>query len=131
MEFKSIAEVKSSYKKPADPQEMRKHKSFIIIKDKFIDGLDKIEESENIVVIFAFHLSEGYNLIAKRRYGERRGVFASRSPRRPNPIGVTTVKLLKRNGNKLEVMGLDAVDGTPILDIKPYSAEIDYPGEEV
>lgn len=127
MKFIKVGEVKSSYKKAAHPKEMRKAKSSIIINEEFVDGLEKIEESENIVVIFLFHLSEDYNLIGERRYGGKRGVFASRSPKRPNPIGVTTVKLLSRDGNTLEVEGLDAVDGSPILDLKPYSAEIDAP----
>lgn len=125
MEFEKIGEVKSSFSKAAVPREMRKKTSEIVIKAKYLKGLEKLEESEYLVVVFAFHLAEGFDLIGKRRYGGKRGVFASRSPRRPNPIGVTTVKLLAVKQNIIKVKGLDALDGTPVLDIKPYSVEID------
>ncbi|MGM0548869.1 MAG: tRNA (N6-threonylcarbamoyladenosine(37)-N6)-methyltransferase TrmO [Bacillota bacterium] len=125
MEFNKIGEVKSSFFKAAVPKEMRKKVSEIVIKEEYLKGLEKLEESNYLVVIFAFHLAEGFDLIGKRRYGGERGVFASRSPRRPNPIGVTTVKLLAINENIIKVKGLDALNGTPVLDIKPYSVDID------
>lgn len=125
MEFNKIGEVKSSFSKAAVPKEMRKKVSEIVIKEEYLKGLEKLEESDYLVVIFAFHLAEGFDLIGKRRYGGERGVFASRSPRRPNPIGVTTVKLLAINENIIKVKGLDALNGTPVLDIKPYSVDID------
>ena len=129
MEINKIGEVKNKYKKPVGPEEMRKSKSIIEIKEEYVDGLDQIEESQYLQVIFYFHKSEGYDLIAKRRKGSKRGLFASRSPRRPSPVGVTTVELLKRDGNKLYVYGLDAIDGTPVIDIKPYAAFMDQPAD--
>lgn len=125
MEFNKIGEVKSSFSKAAVPKEMRKKVSEIVIKEEYLKGLEKLEESNYLVVVFAFHLAKGFDLIGKRRYGGERGVFASRSPRRPNPIGVTTVKLLAINENIIKVKGLDALNGTPVLDIKPYSVDID------
>ncbi|MGM0499074.1 MAG: tRNA (N6-threonylcarbamoyladenosine(37)-N6)-methyltransferase TrmO [Bacillota bacterium] len=127
MEIKKIGEVKSKYKKPVGPDEMRKSKSIIEIKSEYIAGLDQIENYEYLQIVFYFHKSEGYDLIAKRRKGPERGLFTSRSPRRPSPIGITTVELLKRDGAKLYVSGLDAIDGTPVVDIKPYASFMDQP----
>lgn len=129
-QLKTIGVIKSEFKKPADIEEMRKHESEIILAPEFKEGLYKIENNKYLQIIFHFHLSEGYNLKGKRRYGKVRGVFASRSPKRPSPIGVTTVELLEREGRKLRVKGLDAVDGTPVFDIKPYSVMIDEPKTE-
>ena len=123
LEVSKIGEVKSKFKEPGDPDEMRKYESEIIIEAEFVDGLYKI--NKHLQIIFHFHQSRGYQLIGPRRYGEERGVFSSRSPNRPSPIGVTTVELIEIKDNVLKVKGLDAIDGTPVLDIKPYSHEID------
>ena len=125
--LKSIGTIKSDFEEPADIEEMRKHKSEIIIDPDYEEGLFKIEDNKHVQIIFHLHLSEGYNLKGARRHGKIRGVFASRSPNRPAPIAVTTVELLERKERKLKVTGLDAVDGTPVLDIKPYSVMIDQP----
>ena len=127
MEIKKIAEVRSEYKKPVGPDKMRKSKSVIEVEAEYLDGLDKIENYEYLQILFYFHKSEGYDLISKRRKGPERGLFTSRSPRRPSPIGMTTVELLQREGNKLHVYGLDAIDGTPVIDIKPYTSFMDQP----
>lgn len=125
-----IGIVQSHFQQPADPMEMRKHESVIVIKPEYEEGLYRIEENEYVQVIFAFHRAKGYQLKERRRGGEVKGVFASRSPARPNPIGVTTVKLLTRKGNRLRVMGLDAIDGTPVLDLKPYTPVMDEPPDK-
>ncbi len=122
-----IGFVESSFKESAPPEEMRKHQSTIVIKPELADGLYKIERNQYLQIIFYFDQSEGYNLKGPRYHGKERGVFASRSPRRPNPIGVTTVELIKVEGNKLTVDGLDALDGTPVIDIKPYADVMDKP----
>ncbi|PUU89946.1 tRNA (N6-threonylcarbamoyladenosine(37)-N6)-methyltransferase TrmO [Halanaerobium sp.] len=127
MEVNKIAEVRSKYKEPVGSDEMRKTKSVIEVEAEYVDGLDKIEGYEYLQILFYFHKSEGYDLISKRRKGPERGLFTSRSPRRPSPIGITTVELLKREGNKLHVYGLDAIDGTPVIDIKPYASFMDQP----
>ncbi len=120
-----IGVVRSKFKEPADPHEMRNHESTIYIDQNYEDGLYKIEENEYLQIVFHFHLSEEYSLQCTTYSGSFKGVFASRSPRRPSAIGVTTVKLLEKDGRKLRVKGLDAVDGTPVLDIKPYSVFLD------
>jgi formylmethanofuran dehydrogenase subunit E len=126
-QIKSIGIVQSKFKEPASPEEMRKEESVIIINSEYEDGLYKIEENDYLQVLFSFHLAEGYDLIAPRRHGGEKGVFASRSPKRPSSIGVTTVKLLERDGRELRVKGLDAISGTPVLDIKPYASVMDTP----
>jgi tRNA-Thr(GGU) m(6)t(6)A37 methyltransferase TsaA len=92
---------------------------------EFEAGLKDIEGFSHLVVVWVFHKSEGYNLIGPSPSDDKlHGVFASRSPRRPNPIGLTAVELLRRQGNSLYVRGVDMLDGTPVLDIKPYTSSI-------
>ena len=124
MDFKKVATVKNSFKEPAPLDKIRKEKSKIIIKKEYIEGLYKIDNYEYLQIIFYFDRSDNYKLVAPRHNGEKRGVFASRSPNRPSGIGVTTVKLLERKDNILFVRGIDAIDNTPVLDIKPYSADL-------
>ncbi len=124
-EFQSIGVVRSKFKERADPAKMRKYESIIIIDPKYEEGLYRIEKNEYIQVIFNFHLSEGYNLKGPVWDGQIKGVFASRSPKRPSSIGVTTVRLIERKDRQLKVEGLDALDGTPVLDIKPYVPSLD------
>jgi tRNA (adenine37-N6)-methyltransferase len=85
-------------------------------------GLADIEGFSHLFVLWVFDRAEGYDLVARVPLDEEvpHGVFASRSPRRPNPIGLTVVELLGRDGARLRVKGVDMLDGTPILDIKPY-----------
>lgn len=130
MEIKSIGKIKSSFMVPTDLEEMRKEKSVIVVNEEYEDGLYRIEESEHLQVIFYFDRSEGYELIAERRKGGKKGVFASRAPGRPSPIGATVVKLMKRRGRELEVTGLDALDGTPVIDIKPYVPFMDEANDD-
>jgi tRNA-Thr(GGU) m(6)t(6)A37 methyltransferase TsaA len=77
------------------------------------------------MVIWAFHRSDGFDLLGRPPFDNRpHGVFATRSPRRPNPIGLTVVELLRRENGRLHVRGVDMLDGTPILDIKPYLSSV-------
>jgi tRNA-Thr(GGU) m(6)t(6)A37 methyltransferase TsaA len=88
-------------------------------------GLKDVEGFSHLFVIWAFDRSEGYDLLVTPPSDARpHGVFATRSPRRPNPIGLTVVELLGREGPKLRVRGIDMLDGTPILDIKPYMSNV-------
>ena len=96
-------------------------KGWIEIYGPFVEGLMGIEEYDKILVLFHFHLSNRYTLIQNRReHGELRGVFSLRSPFRPNPIGLSILKLNKIKGNLLYVDNVAMLDSTPILDIKPY-----------
>jgi len=93
---------------------------------EFEDGLLDIEGFSHLIVIWEFNRSVDFDLIASPPSdpGRQHGVFATRSPRRPNPIALTTVELLRREGPDLHVRGVDMLDGTPILDIKPYLSSV-------
>ncbi|MEP7012656.1 MAG: tRNA (N6-threonylcarbamoyladenosine(37)-N6)-methyltransferase TrmO [Acidobacteriota bacterium] len=88
-------------------------------------GLADIEGFSHLFVIWVFDRTEGFDLTAWPPSDDRpHGVFATRSPQRPNPIGLTVVELLGREGNRLRVRGIDMLDETPILDIKPYLSSV-------
>jgi len=92
---------------------------------QFEPGLTDIEGFSHLFVLWLFHRSEGFDLIGTPPIDNRpHGVFSTRSPRRPNPIGLTVVELLRRDRNILHVRGLDMLDETPILDLKPYLSSI-------
>ncbi len=92
---------------------------------EFEAGLQDIEGFSHLIIIWVFHQSEGYDLIgATPADGKPHGVFATRSPRRPNPIGLSAVELVRREGESLHLRGVDMLDGTPVLDIKPYTSSI-------
>jgi tRNA-Thr(GGU) m(6)t(6)A37 methyltransferase TsaA len=88
-------------------------------------GLADIDGFSHLYVIWTFDRSDGYSLTVTPPSDNRpHGVFATRAPRRPNPVGLTVVELLGRDGPRLRVRGVDMLDGTPILDIKPYLSSI-------
>ena len=92
---------------------------------EFEPGLTDIEGFSHLYVLWVFDRADGYDLVSRPPTDDRaHGVFASRSPRRPNPIALTVVELLSRDGASLHVRGIDMLDGTPILDIKPYMSSI-------
>jgi len=92
---------------------------------QFEAGLTDIEGFSHLIVLWEFDRSQGFQLLGMPPSDNRQhGVFATRSPYRPNPIGMTTVELLRREDANLYVRGVDMLDGTPILDIKPYLSSI-------
>jgi tRNA-Thr(GGU) m(6)t(6)A37 methyltransferase TsaA len=93
---------------------------------EFAEGLADIEGFSHLFVLWEFDRSQGFELIARPPSDDRRphGLFATRSPRRPNPIALTVVELLSRRGAELDVRGVDMLNGTPILDIKPYLSSV-------
>jgi len=125
----TIGFVENKFSEPVDHEIIRKHESVIQVKPEYAEGLYRLEESEYIQVVFGFDRAEGYTLKGPRRQGHLLGVFASRSPNRPSALGVTVVRLLAREGTSLRVRGLDALDGTPVLDIKPHTFFMDHPEE--
>ena len=91
------------------------------IYDEFVPGLKDIEEFSHIILLYAFHRSDGYKLQVKPFLEDVvHGVFAVRAPKRPNPIGFSVVKLLRVEKNILHIENIDILNGTPLLDIKPY-----------
>lgn len=105
--------------------------SDIIINPELEEGLEGLEEFSHITVIWWMHKSVEEEKFSLKVHPRRRkdmhpvGVFASRSPYRPNSLGKAVVKLLERKGNILKVKGLDAINGTPVLDIKPFIPDYD------
>jgi len=94
---------------------------WVEILPEFEEGLLDVEGFSHLFVIWVFDRSEGFELVGTPPTDKRpHGVFATRSPRRPNPLGLTVVRLLAREGRRLRVSGVDMLDGTPILDLKPY-----------
>jgi len=96
---------------------------------EFCDGLQDIEDFSHIILVFHFNRSKNFKLkVSPFLENKVHGVFAVRAPKRPNPIGISIVKLLKREGNIIYIDNPDMLDGTPLLDIKPYIPDFDaYP----
>jgi tRNA-Thr(GGU) m(6)t(6)A37 methyltransferase TsaA len=102
----------------------------IEIRPELEAGLADIEGFSHLFVLWVFHKSTEVRLFGVPPTDDRpHGVFATRSPRRPNPIGLTVVELLGREGNRLRVRGIDMIDGSPVLDIKPYLSSV--PAEQL
>ena len=94
--------------------------------EEYAEGLKDVEASRYLILLYWGHLADRSVLQTVTPWGpEVRGVFACRSPSRPNPVEFCVVELLRREGKRLVVRGLDAVDGSTVVDIKPYSARID------
>ncbi len=124
MRITEIGIVKNNFDSENNPHTIKKYESQIIIKNEFLEGLFRIEDYEYIDIIFHFDRSTSYDMRAITLRGNKKGLFATRKPDRPSAIAVTTVKLLERKGNTLRVMGLDALNNTPVLDIKPIDFSI-------
>jgi tRNA-Thr(GGU) m(6)t(6)A37 methyltransferase TsaA len=98
----------------------------IEVDERWAPALKDVESCSHLVVLYWMDRSRrDIVLQVPRHYGEQRGTFSLRSPARPNPIAMSVVRLLKVEGNKLSVVGLDCLDGTPLLDLKPYFASTD------
>ena len=124
-----IGFVSSPYKSASEiPKGLgAKHEADGVLKilPEFETGLTDIEGFSHLIVLWEFDRADRFELLGTPPSDNRpHGVFATRSPRRPNPIGLTTVELRRREGIELHVRGVDMLDGTPILDIKPYLSSI-------
>lgn len=124
-----IGFVSSPYKETSEvPKGLgAKHDAEGVLKilPEFEPGLTDIDGFSHLFVIWEFDRSDGFQLLGTPPSDNRpHGVFATRSPRRPNPIGLTVVELIQRNRAELHVRGVDMLDGTPILDIKPYLSSV-------
>ena len=120
--YRAIGRVENDFEAPIASDKLRSAESRIVLDATLTEGLRGLEPGQRIMVVFYFHRSQGFALLQHPRGDKsrpRRGVFALRSPRRPNPIGVTVVDLVAVDGNVLRVRGLDALNDTPVLDLKP------------
>lgn len=124
--MRPIGLVRSPYQDraqvPKGPGAEHRAEGTLELRPELEPGLADIEGFSHLFVLWVFDRATGFDLVAKVPLDEEvpHGVFASRSPRRPNPIGLSVVELLRREGPRLFVRGLDMLDGTPILDVKPY-----------
>ena len=137
IKFKSIGTIHSPFKDlegmPIQPIGARGINGEININPEYNGGLKDLEGFSHIILIYHLHLSKGHLLEVKPFLDtEKRGIFATRAPKRPNPIGLSVVKLEKIEGNTIYISNVDMVDGTPLLDIKPYIPHFDkHPNDDV
>lgn len=133
IKYKPIGIIYSPFKEPRgtpiQPTAAKDVWGRVEIFPEYVDGLKDLDGFSHIILLYHFHLSGEASLRIKPFLdNEERGVFATRAPRRPNPIGLSVVRLNKIEGNVLYVQDIDIVDGTPLLDIKPFIPEFDSRG---
>ncbi|HML05650.1 MAG TPA: tRNA (N6-threonylcarbamoyladenosine(37)-N6)-methyltransferase TrmO [Methanobacterium sp.] len=129
MKLKPIGVINSPYKKRGDaPRQGRQTDviSEIIVFKEYLEGLDGVEDHKYFFIIYGLHKAEEYELkVVPAGGNEKRGLFSTRAPVRPNPIALCLVELIELKDDVLKVKWLDAIDGSPLLDIKPFWKEID------
>jgi len=125
--IKTIGRIRSVYKTREDaPSQGKDEVSEIVIFDEYTNGLKDIETFSHLHIFYLLHKSEGFSMLVTTPWDtEEHGLFTTRSPHRPTPLGYAVVELIEREDNVLKVKGLDAIDDTPVLDIKPYISGID------
>ncbi|MCP8305362.1 MAG: tRNA (N6-threonylcarbamoyladenosine(37)-N6)-methyltransferase TrmO [archaeon] len=125
IKFRPIGYVKTDSDEDLIKVDREKVVSKVILFEEFTEALDGVEDFSHLFIIFHLHKVVAGRSALKVHPRRRSdlplvGVFATRSPYRPNPIGLTLVELIERKGNIVKVKGLDAIDGTPVIDVKPY-----------
>ena len=128
--YKPIGIIHSPFKKPLgtpiQPTAAESICGTVEIFPEYAEGLKDIEGFSHIILLYHFHLSKRSQLLLKPFLDNKvHGVFAVRAPNRPNPIGISVVRLIGREGNLINICNVDIIDGTPLLDIKPYIPELD------
>ncbi len=131
--FTPIGYVEGRFAEYAPSEEMRQQPSRIVVREEMAPGLMGLSAGDSILVLFQLHRAETYELQLHPGHDPTRplrGVFATRSQYRPNSIGATVARIIIVEDNTLTVTGLDAQDGSPVLDIKPHSVTFDTVNEE-
>jgi len=128
--IKSIGVIKTPFNKkegmPIQPTGAKGIKAIIEMHPQYVDGLNDLAGFSHIILIYHFHKSNGYSFRTKPFMDDQmRGVFATRAPRRPNPIGISLVKLNKIENNIIHIENIDVLNDTPLFDIKPYIPGVD------
>ena len=124
--LKAIGVVKNEMKETGVRPNIRDIVSEIELYDSYADGLDRLDEYSHIIVLYHYHMGSNQATKPIRQHAHNKesypvvGIFALRGSNRPNRIGLSMAKILKVGSNKVKVSGLDAIDGTPVIDIKPY-----------
>ncbi len=134
IEYRAIGVVHSPFKEakgtPIQPSRAKGARGTVEVYQEFAEGLRDIEGFSHIILLCHLHKSKGYRLqVVPFLDTELRGLFATRAPKRPNPIGLSVVRLISVDDNTLTVEDVDFLDGTPVLDIKPFVGEFDNRGE--
>jgi len=135
--YKSIGFIHTPFKEikemPIQTIGAKGVQGIVKLEPEYVDGTKDLDGFSHLILIYHFHLSEGYSLEVKPFLDDDlHGVFATRAPKRPNPIGISIVRLTKVEGGTLHIEDVDMVDGTPLLDIKPYVPELDsQPAERI
>ena len=130
IKYKPIGIIHTPFKQPEgtpiQPTASKNISGTIELFSEYIDGLKDLEDFSHIILIYHFHLSKVASLEVKPYMDNKvHGIFAVRAPSRPNPIGISIVHLRRIEENILHIQDVDIVDGTPLLDIKPYVPEFD------
>jgi tRNA (adenine37-N6)-methyltransferase len=127
--FKQIGTIQTKYDTPEEMPIQPKGsdmKGTVILFDEYIEGLDSIDLFSHLILLYCFHQVKDMKLKVKPFLdSQERGVFATRAPLRPNHIGLSVVRLIEVKGNKLFIDNIDVLNGTPLLDIKPYVPKFD------
>lgn len=128
--MRPIGTIRSPHKTatgtPIQPAYAQEAEGEVVVDEVFVAALDDIEGFERVWLVYCFDRAAAFKpRVVPYRDNREHGLFATRSPCRPNPIGMSVVRLIGREGNVLRVRGLDILDGTPLLDIKPYVPEFD------
>jgi len=112
---------------PIQPVKAKGAKGWVEVDSAYVEGLKDLDGFERVWLLFWCHRASEFRLLVKPYMDtQTRGLFATRAPSRPNPIGISCVKLLSVKGKKLEIEDVDMLDGTPLLDIKPYAEKFDH-----
>ncbi|MFO7843863.1 MAG: tRNA (N6-threonylcarbamoyladenosine(37)-N6)-methyltransferase TrmO [Bacteroidales bacterium] len=135
LNFQAIGIIKSPFKTteemPIQPTGGRGVKGIIEVLEQYAEGLEDLEGFSHIIVLYHFHQTKKYELkVVPFMDKALRGIFATRAPKRPNPIGFSVVRLNRVENNILYIEDVDMLDGTPVLDIKPYIPDVDSPTVE-
>jgi len=129
MRLKAIGVIHSPFREPGDVprgKELRESESRIEVYPEYEEGLKDVEGFSHLLILYWMHRAHHVSLLAKPRLDDRkRGLFATKAPHRPNPLGLTLVRLVKVKGNILIVKGLDTINQTPLIDIKPYISSLE------
>jgi tRNA-Thr(GGU) m(6)t(6)A37 methyltransferase TsaA len=128
--YKPIGIIYSPFSKieymPIQPSAAKGIKGHIVLHEEYTEGLCDLDGFSHIYLLYHLHLSKSYKLkVVPFLDDHKRGLFSTRAPKRPNPIGLSVVKLIKIDKNILEIENVDIVDGTPLLDIKPFVQEME------
>lgn len=130
IKFEPIGIIRTSFETienmPIQPMGAKGKKAYIELEARFLDGLKDLEEFSHVTLLYHLHKVQDYQLsVVPFMDTEEHGIFATRSPRRPNAIGLSTVKLIRIEGNLIYIEDADVLDGTPLLDIKPFFTKFD------